>query len=266
MYYYDILLPYGHVDCVDLQLGEESIVIFRAMLVMMTVVILALLGTGTSNAVPLGTTPVVASMKACNDDAFEQWISCGAAYTETWLEQQSLRGVVSSTVFAPNWTFGVWQSETTGGICGYVELGGFGFGMHHCDGISFVSITSDPSMITSVNAAIVALAHESGHGMQERAGIDPVVTTLVNPKGAQLFPLEQSSDCWAGAAFKWYVQQGMRTMSDKYDATAFVRSVGQEGDKGHGSPDQREAAFNNGFNNGSGACNTYVDSVVFPTS
>lgn len=224
-------------------------------------------GAASAAPIPAGTTPVVASMEACNGDSFDQWISCGAAFTNDWLQHEGSGDVVEATVTAPSLSLGLWPSATTGGVCGFVEVGGIGFGMHHCDRVSFVSAASDPHMVTSKIAGIVALSHESGHGMQEKAGLDPVATTLQNTSGPQLFPYEQSSDCWAGAAFSWYIQQGMLSGNDVPAAMAFIASIGIEGEAGHGSPSQRQAAFNNGLNGGSAACNAYFPGQhVFPSS
>lgn len=210
-----------------------------------------------AQAAPLGTTPITASIASCNASDFESRIECGTAFVEKWLEYTGNSQVLKQTVLVPNWYIEVHRSATTGFICGAVELEFFSFGMHHCDRTTFISLRHDPKLFTTLNQVIAALVHETGHGMQEQAGKDPVATTLSGITSPRLFPFEQSSDCWSGAAFKWFVSQGLRTSAQAEDAAAFMATIGEEGDHGHGNPRQREAAFRLGFDQGKGACNVY---------
>lgn len=236
-----------------------------AMLLALCGVAMSMLVVPAAQAAPLGTLHVVPSMQACGSNDPASHTQCAAGYTSQWLASQGLGDIVRETVFVQPSTIGVWQSSTTGGLCGTGNLGSFAVGMHHCDRTTFVDLVADHRIITSDVAAITALAHESGHGMQERYGLDPVDATLRNDM-KRLFPMEQSADCWAGVALRWYVQHGMLPVSAKAEAEASMRSIGVEGEQGHGSPSQRQSAFDAGFEQGGAACNTIIGGAVFPVS
>lgn len=216
-----------------------------------------------AQAAPLGTTPITANMASCHQSDFVSRIECGTVFVEKWLEYTGNSQVLQQTVLVPNWTVEVHRSATTGFICGAAELEFFSFGMHHCDQTTYVSLRHDPQLFTTTNQVIAALVHETGHGMQEQAGKDPVATTLSGITSPRLFPFEQSSDCWSGAAFKWFVSQGLRTSAQAEDAATFMASIGNEGDHGHGNPRQREAAFRLGLTGGKDECNAYWSRKVF---
>lgn len=227
-------------------------------------------GPGYAHAVPASPSVITPDTTACahaTTGDIRALAACGAGYTQEWLAYNGVNGVVKRTVLLPNNTIGIHQSQTTGFICGYVETTVFSFGLHHCDGTTYVSATHDPKLVVRPSEAIAAFIHESGHGMQERAGLDPVLATLTHLTGPELFPYEQSSDCWSGAAYRWFVSRHVPYV-DVLQATAFFRRNGIDGSDGtgHGSPTQRVSAFKLGYDQGSRACNVYFNRYVFPGS
>ncbi len=219
-----------------------------------------------AHAAPAGFTVVTPSIAACDSAAAHRGdlralTACGAGYVAKWLRHTGASGVVTSTVITPKLSAGLHRSSTTGFVCGYAPLV---FGMHHCDRTTYMS-RGDSEILRTPAQAIAALVHESGHGLQERAGLDPVLVTLQGPTSPRLFPYEQSSDCWAGAAYRWFVSTGMPHVNVA-EATSLFARIARDGDHGHGSPRQRVAAFQLGLKSGSGACNVYFGKRVFPAA
>lgn len=234
---------------------------------LLTLVVSSLLPTGIAQATPVGPTVISPDETACaraTTGDIRALTACGAGYTEEWLAHNGVGGVVEHTVLLPNNVVDIHPSRT-GSVCGYIEVTVFSLGLHHCDGITYVSATHDAKRILNPAEAIAAFVHESGHAMQERAGLDPVLATLRNPRGPQLFPCEQSSDCWAGAAYRWFAAR-RDAYADIATATKLFERIGVVGDRGHGSPAQRVSAFKLGLEQGSGACNVYFNRYVFPGS
>ncbi len=215
---------------------------------------------GQAQATPIGTSHVIPSIAACDQTSPQQTVSCAAAYVNRWLAHKGARGVVKETVLVGRPSAGVWLRPDLRVRCGFSSVPGvFVTSMHHCDGITFVDLNEllDRTVMSRKVWAIVVMAHESAHGMQERAGIDPVMPTIMSNKAA-MFPLEQSADCWAGMAMRWYIQRGMLPSSARADGQFLMRGIGVEGERGHGSPGQRQAAFDAGYDRGAPACSAIV--------
>ena len=87
-------------------------------------------------------------------------------------------------------------------------------------------------------AAVVALAHESGHALQYQLGI----TSLFD------FPNEQNADCFAGAMAYQLGLERMLRPTDIAEAKAAMRLLGEPAkagplDNAHGNAEQRIGAF-----------------------
>ncbi|NMO05246.1 hypothetical protein HH308_28910 [Gordonia sp. TBRC 11910] len=217
--------------------------------------------TSTAMASPPGITPITASMAACGGHTTTRHIQCGAAFTDAWLRHRHHAGLVAATVVTGPGTVGVWHSGTTGGICGYSTVKPLRFGMHHCDGTTFVVPSLDGPVLASDDTAIVAMTHESAHAVQERAGFDPVAVTLAQD-AAGMFPLEQSADCWAGMAVRWFITRGMRPLSTLANARKLMALIGSR-DSGHGTSIQRVAAFDAGYRDGASSCDRLLGRRIF---
>lgn len=214
-----------------------------------------------ASASPPGTTPIQPSMAACGGNSVVARVRCAAGFTQAWLTHRGRPGLVAATVLQATTTVGAWHSSTTGGICGYSTVAPVRFGMHHCDRTTFVVPSLDGKILASDDTAIVALAHESGHAVQERAGFDPVAVTLAND-AAGMLPLEQSADCWAGMALRWYIDRGMRSPAALTHGRALMVLIGSR-DTGHGTSAQRVAAFDAGYFSGAASCDRLLGRRAF---
>lgn len=190
-------------------------------------------------------------MAACGKFTVVDHVRCGAAFTARWLAHRGVPDVVVRTVIQQPMTVGAWRSGTTGALCGYTTVAPLRFGMHHCDRTTFVVPSLDGAVLETDVTTITALAHESGHGVQERLGFDPVTTTL-RGDSARLLPLEQHADCWAGAAVSWYIAQSMLPSAARGPARTLLSRLGSP--DGHGTSTQRVAAFDAGFARGASWC------------
>jgi predicted metalloprotease len=101
-------------------------------------------------------------------------------------------------------------------------------------------------------AAIVALAHESGHALQYQLGI----------MSTSVFPNEQNADCFAGAmAYELGLEHKLRS-ADLAEAKAAMRLLGDPAKAGplanaHGDAEQRISAFMAGYTAGPKGCVPY---------
>ncbi|MFT3659875.1 MAG: hypothetical protein QM809_00325 [Gordonia sp. (in: high G+C Gram-positive bacteria)] len=113
--------------------------------------------------------------------------------------------------------------------------------------------------MTNDARATVVLLHESGHGMQERAGIDPVTPSLLG-SAEQLKPLELSADCWAGVGIAYLIKnRDLPPGALRQARSVFVMS----GDAVHGNAFERGTSFTAGYRRGPAACNEIVGRPVF---
>ena len=101
-------------------------------------------------------------------------------------------------------------------------------------------------------AIALVLAHETGHAVQQRLGVD---------LGDNNTRLETTADCYAGAYFRWAadgnsahlrlddddIDTALRTLSVFYDHTP-------SGNNAHGTAFDRTTAFQHGYRNGPAAC------------
>lgn len=213
-----------------------------------------------AQASPWGTVRIQPSTAACGGTDLVRYARCGAAFTERFLRNRGVGGVVRETVLVQQPSVGVWPSSTTDGICGFARVGPIGLGLHHCDRLTFIEPRRDAKILTSDVRAITALVHESGHGIQERAGFDPVAVTL-SGDNRRLFPLEQSADCWSGVGIAWFVGQRMLPSAVVRESRSLFREIG---DPGHGAGEQRVAAFDAGLHRGAAACDTILGARAFP--
>lgn len=204
-------------------------------------------------AAPAGTIKVAPSMGMCGVGTGRAVTACAAAYVQRWLRHVGRTGAVRETVWVSRGAVGGWPSRTVpGGVCGFAQPL---VGLHHCDGTTFVH-ARDESTLRSDATAIVALLHESGHGIQELAGLDPVAATL---GGDRLFQFEQSADCWAGMGVRWLIDTHQRPATTYTAGTALLRAAGGTPDRDHGSGAQRAHAFAMGYTHGAMVCNTFVN-------
>ncbi|GAB93924.1 hypothetical protein [Gordonia rhizosphera] len=214
-----------------------------------------------ATAAPIGTTHVTPDRGACGDHGGVRSVSCAAHLTERWMRRMGLGDVVRETVLVAPVGAGLWRSSTTGGICGFGAAGKLGLGLHHCDHRTFVYPSQDFMLLSDDVTTVTALAHESAHGVHERAGLDPVAITL-SFDGHRLLPLELSADCWAGMALRWFVDEGMLAATARAGAQGLLRAAA--GGLGHGSAQQRQSAFDAGYLQGATACNRLLGTPTFP--
>ncbi|MFZ1360508.1 MAG: hypothetical protein WAS27_00540 [Candidatus Saccharimonadales bacterium] len=231
-------------------------------MVLMTVLgVAAMMTPAPAAAAPLGTTRVVPSTAACQQRGMDANVRCAVALVDRFLSAKGANDVVRETVLVGPNTVGVWFNSDLSVRCGFSSLPpAFSTSLHYCDGITFVdlNLSFDRKIMTSRTLAVIVLTHESGHGLQERAGLDPVGASLSGTK-VQLYQLESSADCWAGVGTKWYVTQGLLPASAKTEGVKLMRSIGVEDDgHGHGSASNRQRAFEAGYDQGSTACNALV--------
>ncbi len=215
-----------------------------------------------ATAAPIGTTHVTPDRDACGDHGGVRSVSCAAYLTDRWLRRMGLGDVVRETVLVAPVGAGLWRSST-GGICGFGAAGKLGLGLHHCDHRTFVYPSQDFTLLSDDVTTVTALAHESAHGVQERAGLDPVAVTL-SFDGDRLLPLELSADCWAGIALRWFVDEGMLAPTARAGARGLLRAAA--GGLGHGSAQQRQSAFDAGYLQGATACNRLLGMPAFPVA
>lgn len=191
----------------------------------------------------------------CVDGAVKQQVACATARTNNWYEDQGI-DQESTTILLPKYALGVWPFINNGqvSVCGMMP----GMGPHHCDGLTMFEENDIHELLTSDNATTSVAIHESAHGLQEAAGLNPAIATLVGP-AETIYSYEQGGDCLSGAY--------SASLSPEEGIAAYQRvyGIGIEGEKSHGSPSERGDAFLNGYYGGTGACNMYTpDHTVFP--
>jgi uncharacterized protein len=107
-------------------------------------------------------------------------------------------------------------------------------------------------------AVAYIVAHEYGHEVQDELG-------LFDKYGDQLptMAFELQADCYAGTWSNYENQQGKLEDGDVDEARNAALAVGDfdaSNPGHHGTPEQREAAWNTGFDKGDpSACDTYLD-------
>jgi len=96
-------------------------------------------------------------------------------------------------------------------------------------------------------AVVQVVAHEFGHGVQQGLGLTPI-------EGSPSFELQ--ADCLGGAYALDADGRRLLEPGDVEEARELSRLVGDAGpsDDPHGTPDQREQAFDRGFGGGLDAC------------
>lgn len=117
-------------------------------------------------------------------------------------------------------------------------------------------------------AVAVVLAHELGHAVAQRIGMD--LSEVEQP-----IRLETAADCYAGSFIRWVSDehsQRLRINDGQLDSalralTVFRDPIGttQSEVNAHGTAFQRAAAFQDGFRNGPGDCATAADAGNPPT-
>lgn len=224
-----------------------------------TALALLLSSTTPVSAAPAGTVPIYPTMQACHNPAtLMSRARCAGAYVNTWLAATNNR-TVSTAIIIPNGV-GLWRSTSTATVCGHASAPGLQISLHHCNHTTFINPVTDQRYFATVPVAIVALVHESAHALQERHGIDPVAITLsLSPD--RLLPLERSADCWAGAAFRWYLLRGMLTRRELNEAVTIYRHTRTS--FGHGTQAQRRHAFWSGYQDGVNACNRFLGASAY---
>lgn len=93
-------------------------------------------------------------------------------------------------------------------------------------------------------APIVIVAHEWGHAIQAQRGIFRQVRST--------FRLEQQADCFAGAYVASLKANGALSDEDAEEALDLIRALPRS--RTHGTPRQRVAAYQKGFDGGATAC------------
>jgi Putative neutral zinc metallopeptidase len=103
-------------------------------------------------------------------------------------------------------------------------------------------------------APAVGIAHEWGHHLQTMVGMtsDNTLTDAINS--------ENQADCVAGSWSAWLVGGGIMVEDDFGDVgSLLVEIASTEGpERDHGTVDEREKSFIDGFKGGLSACNDYA--------
>lgn len=246
----------------------ERETMFRRMTMIVFAVLTALgsmlLLSPVAHAAPLGTTAVVPTMAACQQGTPASNVTCAAAFTNRFLAAHGAVGVVRQTVLVKSGAFSVWPTPV-GGLCVFSDAEFLQMGAHHCDRTTFISLgqSFDRQLMSNRVHAIAVLAHESAHGVEQRAGVD-LVTPALTGDNAAVLPTEQAGDCWAAVAIRWYIQQDMLPASSHDEARQLFYSIGSSRDLSHGTGPMRAAAFDAGYSGGSAACNKLLGRTAFP--
>lgn len=169
--------------------------------------------------------------------------------------------MVARTLIVQRNAVGIWPSSVSA-LCGFSGIDMFATGAHHCDRTTFVDQRIDARIITDDYNALVVLAHEAGHGVQEAHGV-PVVATSLSADHRGIRNLELSADCYSGAAIRWLVDSHVINVvnAPAWTMTALYRHL--PNDPGHGSGTERGAAFRSGYDGGRTACSAVIGSPVF---
>jgi predicted metalloprotease len=102
-------------------------------------------------------------------------------------------------------------------------------------------------------APVVGLAHEWGHHVQVMLGVP-------NPRSlAARVRFENQADCLSGAFIKYAGEQKWLEPDDLGDIDGVLQAIGAREGPGrdHGTAAERKAAFNQGYESGAKACNSY---------
>ncbi|MGB6243755.1 hypothetical protein [Gordonia sp. (in: high G+C Gram-positive bacteria)] len=253
-------------------MSRSSSVLTRCCLLLIAALLSASLAAPAARSAPapLGTTPITPSAAQCGKQtSVATTAACGAALRDKFLRARGQSDVVRHTVVTPpGWGWG-WWSQAGPTICGYADfpavpgLPVLAVGTHHCDRTTFVVANRDQYLFADDLRATVVLIHESGHGVQERAGADVVLPTLLGDVATQK-PLEQSADCWAGVGIGYLIAEGDLPASARDGALALMNAVG-DGVPGtmHGTGAERQAAFEAGLRDGVRACNALAGRRMF---
>jgi hypothetical protein len=212
-----------------------------------------------ADAAPWGTVPVRSNVADCRGEGAPlENVSCAVALTRAWLAHSGRSSVVRETVRVTNPAAGVSWNPGNRDVCVYAELGTLiPLGLHHCNKVTFYNPTSDAELIRTRSRAVTTFVHESSHGVQEAVGLRPVSATiaaLAFGRTAELRTMELASDCWSGAAWTWFVGQGLVPVADRAEAVAFMYSLPADRPT-HGSGQERGRAFERGIVEGVAACN-----------
>lgn len=101
-------------------------------------------------------------------------------------------------------------------------------------------------------AAVVAIAHETGHALQYQLGMSSMF----------VFPNEQNADCFAGAMAYELGAERMLRPTDLAEAKAAMGLLADPqkagpSDNAHGNAEQRIGAFLSGYNSGPNGCASF---------
>lgn len=197
---------------------------------------------------------------SCTDSGvLESQVACASSNVNDFYTTNGY-GEGPQAVIVPEFGVGLWFNPHTGMACGYIS----GLGAHQCDGQTFYDRIDGE--FPSDNAATAVAIHESGHDRQELSGkLDPVAATVPGMVGINrgaVFPMEQSSDCIAGAYYYDGLATGTMSSQEAEEARALFGDLGVEGETSHGSPKQRLGAFDKGLTEGSAACNAFTPGVT----
>jgi predicted metalloprotease len=143
------------------------------------------------------------------------------------------------------------------------DLAGQAFYCPAADAVVWDADTLVPDLHRRFGSAgvMVALAHEVGHAVQTRLGIDEAQER--DPQRYPAILLEAMADCYAGAAF---AEPALRPVAGPTDArvaddallalVGFRDPLGVEpgDDSAHGNAFDRVSAFQDGFRDGAAAC------------
>jgi Putative neutral zinc metallopeptidase len=103
-------------------------------------------------------------------------------------------------------------------------------------------------------AAVVGLAHEYGHHIQNVAGVPNERT----PRGQVAH--ENQADCIAGAFVGWAKEKGYLEDDDAQDISELVRAIASSEDdpsRDHGTLSEREASMSTGIRDGLKGCSAF---------
>jgi predicted metalloprotease len=165
--------------------------------------------------------------------------------TATWTRLLDARGVAPSVRLA---LFHIADTPVLQTACGPVpsEVGPFFCG---ADLSIYLGVEFARAVWSHVGdmAVVQVVAHEFGHDVQQLLGVVP---TAGNPA------FELQADCLGGTYARDAGARGLLEPGDVDEARRLSRLVGDEGpsEDPHGSPDQREQAFLDGYAGGLSAC------------
>lgn len=236
----------------------------RALIFMLIAAIASITGGGVASASPpivpgpnlfveSGIVPDLTNCEDAND--LPMRMSCSAGMVNNILAE--LDAPLPNYALVHNLAVGITQLEIDSRD-GSIVACGYASGImenHYCDGTIHLgesnlevlqTYTADPLL----GIALVT-AHEAGHFIQNKIGGVNLTPIFMDER---VFPYEQWSDCFAGFALRTWIDEDIFPQNSEQDALNLMYNIGREGEKSHGSGEQRQAAFAAGLSGRGSAC------------